>query len=245
MEWPIVSIIIVTYYRPEEIRRTIAALVQHIQYPEDRLRWHLADDRSSEWQGEQVGDWTPERYLDDVRADFVDLRFSMTITERAGWGVNVNKAMLYCWDKHGPYTFLCEDDYVSRGPIRLREGVALLVADQDIGVVRYDGIAGHALNLELRECSTQIGKVPRLLILKNSPFLNVYSNRPHLKAQRFHDTYGMYPEGESLGQTETKFAQRVKRKKAGPGVVVLKDGVDRGFDHIGKSRQHTKDDKNG
>lgn len=244
MEWPLVSIIIVTFYRPEEIRRTITALIQNIQYPEDLLRWHLADDQSSKWDGDQAGNWTPERYLDDVRADFADLRFSMTVTERAGWGANVNKAMLYCWDKHGSYTFLCEDDYVTRGSLRLREGVAILATDKKIGLVRYDGIEGHALNLELRECKTEIGRIPRLLILKNSPFLNVYSNRPHLKAQRFHDTYGMYPEGLSLSDTEVKFAQRVKRKKDGPGVVVLKDGVVRGFDHIGKSRQHTKADKN-
>lgn len=242
-EWPIVSVLIVTFYRPEEIRRTVRTLIDKIQYAPDRLRWHIADDSSDSWNGGDPN-FPPETYILDIQHEFPDQKFTATITDRQGWGANVNKGMLYCWDHYGPYIFLCEDDYIARHDVRLREGIAILEWDQDIGLIRYDGIEGHKLDLELRECDTRLGKVPRLRILKQSPFLNVYSNRPHLKHQRFHDVYDMYPVGLPLADTETRFAQTVKRNP-GPHVAVLKDGIVKAFDHIGKSRQGTEHDLKG
>lgn len=242
-DWPMIAVVIVTFYRPEEIRRTIQALDKHVAYPKDRLLWHMADDQSSEWEGDPVEKYPPETYLSDIQRDFSEKRFTFTVTERLGWGANVNKAQLYCLEK-AEYIFLCEDDYVARKEVDLRTGIAILEKEEEIGLIRYDGIAGHALNLELREAKgTRYGTVPRVRIMKASPFLNVYSNRPHLKHRRFHDAYGDYPEGIPLGMTETRFAQTVKRAKGPPHVAVLINGIERGFDHIGKSRQHTEMDK--
>jgi len=229
MDWPTVSILIVTWNRPKEIRRTLSGLLHNIRYPMDKLHWHLSDDQS------------PGTYLTDIVSEFPKLQFTSTVTERKGWGANVNKGITFCLDKGHDFIFLCEDDYVATRPIRLRAGVAVLLGEKEIGVIRYDGIEGHALDLELREAQTPIGKVPWLRILKGSPFLNVYSNRPHLMHRRFHDRYGLYPEGQRLAITETRFAQRVKRT-AGPDIAVLKDGIGKAFDHIGKSRQGTDAD---
>jgi glycosyltransferase involved in cell wall biosynthesis len=234
MELPLATVLIVTYDRPSEIRRTIAALDSHIQYPRDRLRWHLSDDGS------------PLEYIPTIQKDFPHLHFTATVTERKGWGANVNKGMGFANSHlHCDYIFLCEDDYVALKEINIRDGVMLMETIRAIGLVRYDGISAHTLNLYLREVKLDTGRAMDYMIIdKDSPHLNTYSHRPHLKHRRFHSKYGPYKEGITLGRTETEFAHRVKDKGVdGPLLAVLHDGVQRAFDHIGKSRQGTKEDK--
>lgn len=231
MDWPPVTVLIVTYDRPREIRLVIDALRRHLNYP-GKLRWHLADDSS------------PDGYVTQLKRDYPKLGFSVTVTDRKGWGANVNKAMVYAWDKHSDFVFLCEDDYVAKRPIDLRSGVAVLAADKAIGLIRYGGIAGHLLDLQLREVKTDIGKVQCLHIMKSSPHLNIYSNRPQLKHRRFHDCVGMYDEDKRLADTEVAFAHQVRDKYDGcPKVTALWDGIAMAFDHIGKSRQGSELDQ--
>jgi len=231
MSWPTVGVLIVTWNRPEVIRATLNALKEHLRYSGDLL-WHIADDQS------------PGGYIYDIMADYPELDFSYTVTPRLGWGANCNTGMMYL-DTKCKYIFLCEDDYIALRPIRLDQGVALLETTEDIGLVRYDGIAGHALNLELRECrGTPAGTFSFLRILKHSPFLYVYSHRPHLKARRFHKHYGLYKQGIPLGATEEDFAKRVYNDKdGGPTTACLADGILRAFDHVGQSRQGTEADR--
>lgn len=221
--WPTVAILIITWDRPEEIRRTITALWANLRYP-GLLAWHIADDHS------------PEGYLSAIQADFPDLKFTTTQTDRKGWGANVNLALRTI---QADYIFSCEDDYVSLREIDLGKGVELMEIRQDVGLVRYDGLSGHVgLDLVIQEARTG-GEFDYLKIVKNkSSHLNVYSHRPHLKHRRFHDFYGLYPENLSLGECEAGFAHRVKSKN-GPSLAILSDGIPRAFDHIGKSRQGT------
>lgn len=239
MDWPKVTIVLITYDRPDEIRRTIYGLLQNLKYPREQLLWHIADDSS------------PENYIHDIQEDFRYLRFTNTVTDRKGWGANVNKAMVFAFGQ-SDYVFSIEDDYVSLKEINLEKGVALMESKDDrhrpseaakrepIGLVRYDGIAAHWLKLDLREAETGIGSVHYMRILPSSSHLNCYSHRPHLKHRRFHDFYGQYAEGVKLGVCETNFAHRVRnRMKNGPWLCVLEDGITKAFDHIGKSRQHS------
>ena len=46
MDWPTVTVMLITYDRPEEIRRTIYSLLKNIKYPRDKLLWHISDDNS-------------------------------------------------------------------------------------------------------------------------------------------------------------------------------------------------------
>lgn len=231
-DWPELTILLVTYDRPNEVRRTIHALREHIVYPIPP-RWHLADDNS------------PGDYLDSIRREFTDLSFSHSVTDRKGWSANVNTA-LRAIKSH--YVFLCEDDYIAKRPVDLRCGVALMEAMDTIGLVRYDGISGHHLNLFLREVkNTKVGRLDFMLIDKESPHLNVYSHRPHLKRHpQFHEVYGYYKEahpGEPhLGVSEVEFAHRIKDKD-GPAFAILDDGIVTAFSHVGHSRQGTELDK--
>ena len=226
--WPDVAVMIVTYDRPGEIRRVIKALAKYLQY-KGKLVWYLADDGS------------PDSYVLDIQRDFPNLGFRASITKRLGWGANVNKGMQTIAEKH---VFLCEDDYVALYPLDITKGVALLDSKARIGLVRYDGLAGHRLNLAIEEIETRLGVLQYLEILKKtSRGLNVYSNRPHLKHRKFHRAYGEYPMGKSLGETESAFAHRVKNILTGPRLVTLETGLVRAFDHVGKSRQGTELDQ--
>lgn len=227
--WPDVAVMVITYDRPNEIRRVIRALDKYLQYDNGKFVWYLADDGS------------PGNYILDIQRDFPNLSFRATITKRLGWGANVNKCMQKIAEKH---IFLCEDDYVALYPLDISKGVALLDSKAGIGLVRYDGLAGHRLNLAIEEVKTRLGVLQYLEILKKeSRGLNVYSHRPHLKNVGFHRAYGEYPMNKPLGETESAFAHRVKDLIKGPKIVTLENGVIRAFDHIGHSRQGTELDR--
>ncbi len=225
--WPTVAICIVTYDRIREIKLTIRALQSHFHYT-GLIKWHIADDGS------------PHGYMGQIYNEFPDIHFTHTITQRKGWGANVNTALHFLKDV--PYVFLCEDDYVARRDLDITAGVALMETESDIALVRYDGVAAHALTLHLKEVETRIGRFSYCIVDRDSPHLNVYSNRPHLKSKQFHSCYGWYPENKPLGITETEFAHRIKDKKDCPNVAILGNGIETAFDHIGASRQGTQAD---
>jgi len=227
IEFPEVTILIVTYDRPREIRRTIDALCIHIKYP-GHLRWHIADDHS------------PGTFIPDLLNDYRHLDMHHSITDRKGWGANVNKALASI---QSDCIFLNEDDYVAERDLDLTRGVALLEACKELGAIRYDGLEGHTLNLQLREVkSERVGRLDYLIIDKDSPHLNVYSHRPHLKHRRLHDQLGKYVERQSLGTTEEEFAHRVKDHAGPPEIAILPSGIPRAFNHVGVSRQKTEHD---
>jgi glycosyltransferase involved in cell wall biosynthesis len=228
MNWPDVTVLIVTYDRPREIRETVGALLQFITY-DGHIHWHIADDSS------------PGPYIEDIQRDYAELGFTATRTDRAGWGANVNKALQFIKDD---YIFLIEDDYVAQRDIDLNRGVAVLDTHKHLGVIRYDGVTGHnGLVLILREAKTPVGTVPYMEIdHARSTHLNIYSNRPHLRHRRLHDTIGLYGEGKPLGLTETAYAHRVRNRDDCPKFAVLNDGISNAFDHIGVSRQGKEQD---
>lgn len=225
-----ITILIVTYDRPTEIRRTIDALRDKIQYA-GPLRWHIADDGS------------PDNYVANVVRDYQEhLDITATVTPRLGWGANVNKALQH--PRMTDLVFLCEDDYIALHPLNFNHGAALLLSSDHLGVVRYDGLEGHVgLNMWLKECRVAGDTFSYLEIdREKSTHLNIYSNRPHLRHRRWHDALGLYPENLPLGKTEEAYAHRVRNRLDAPGFAILMDGLPRAFDHIGKSRQGTEKD---
>lgn len=257
---PPVTVVIVTYDRPREVRLVIRSLMSHLRY-DGELRWHLADDG------------TPGDYIKTILADFPQLGFTYTVppwpasrqvecleylgagftdpSHKADWGANVNRA-LEAVQSH--YVFLNEDDYVAMEDIDLTSGVWVLERVPNVGLIRYDGLSGHlGVSLKLREVRTPRGRETVLGTMTDfleidrhlSNHLNCYSHRPHLvHAGRFHRAgYGFYKEGVSLGACESEFAQRFKQANGGPEIAILDSGVKRKFQHIGESRQRTALDR--
>lgn len=220
------TVLIVTYDRPVEIRKTIAALMRYIRF-NGQVKYHICDDG------------TQGNYVADIIADFPTLDFTTTTTNRQGWGANVNQGLKYLLDKTD-FIFLCEDDYVAKADLNLNHGTALLLTRSEFGAVRYDGLSGHlGLYCRIDEVQTPYGKVDFLEVDKDlSQHFNVYSNRPHLVHPRWYAQLGFYREGLKLGETEVNFCTRVRKGK--PKVAILSNGIDRAFEHIGHSRQHTE-----
>ena len=230
MEWPSITILIVTYKRPSEVRGVIEALQDKLIYP-GVLLWRLADD------------CTGDNYVPDILRDFPNLAFEYTITpKRSGWGINVNTGLRAA----GPgYVFQIEDDQIAYRSIDLENGVFVMEHDQTVGLVRYDGIEGHRLMLFMDETPKVDNRRSHFLRImrRKTKGLNAYSNRPHLKHPRFHGVYGGYPEGLSMGSTEEVFAHHILHQPRGtPDLVALANGVQRAFRHVGTSRQLTDAD---
>lgn len=228
------TVLLVTFARPKEIRKTIYEFLKHQNYPLENLHFHLADNDTENRTG--IKD-----YASMILDDFPCLNWSLTIETKHGWGYNVNTALNKI---NTNYIFLIEDDYVANRAVDLISGVELMEAQTNVGLVRYDGIAAHTgMILHLRELKTETSRIDYCLLDKDSPHLNVYSNRPHLRHKRFTECYGYYLEGKSLGQTEDAMAHTVKDKKQCCDVAILGDGITITFDHIGASFQNGEHDK--
>lgn len=242
-----ISIIILTYNRPEIIKRTIFALLKNIYY-EGEIEYIVADDSTP----------SPTYHHHCLRFFPKQANARVECTpKQSGWGMNANNAMSKA---SNDIILMLEDDYVLSGKINLTPYVVLLQKHHSLGVVRLDGIAGH-LGISCQIAQTDIndlcptwqqgisypGILHYFLIDGKSSHLNLYSNRPHLKHKRFHKFYGDYPEGQKLGMTETMFAHTVKDKMKAfpddaPAIAVPLD-ANCYWDHIGVSWQGTEHDK--
>lgn len=248
--WPIVTVVICTYNRPEEIRRTLGSLIRNLEYPGSRLHWHIADDGTDGDYVREVGEWLYSRLVITGEE-----RISYSITNRQGWGANVNAAMRAV---KTDYVYFTEDDYLLLRPLDLRPHVALMETQKNVGLVRY-GIAGHGLWTAVREADISewlsdfqenssnqgysgAGKLSYLeihprMIAGEYGFYR-YSNRPHLKHRRFHEHYGLYPEGLPLARTEETMNHVIaQHSEDGPVMVCPADWLLWHYDHIGVSYQ--------
>ena len=240
MQWPEVTMLIITFKRPDETRAVIRALEKHVYYP--NLKWIICDDSSG------------KEYQNALRVDYPHIKIVST-KENSGWGANVNNGLHHVMS---PYVFAIENDYLLTQHLDLRIGVALMQTNDAIGRIRYDGIVGHPLIGHLAESDIHQympeyrqglalpGKLSYWLIDKASPTLWIYSNRPSLSHIRFWKFYGNYPEGLRLGATEETYSHMVKDKMGdvgAPAIAVLPEWVVRWYDDIGVSFQHTEADR--
>ena len=241
MNWPDITVAIITYKRPKELRLCLAALQKHLEY-KGNIHYLIHDDATG-------GDYLPK-----LRKEYPHMKFIST-DKNSGWGVSANN--LYRNIETDIYYFQ-EEDYILTKPLSLTEGVMLLLTHAGIGLIRYGGVVGHRVVLHMGEVDVNhidhdyrcgmglTGKIPYMLIDGSSPEAFVYSNQPHLKHKRFQHFYGNYIEGAKLGETELSYTMNVKDKMKlpnAPAIAVLPEWVVRHFDDIGVSFQHTSEDK--
>lgn len=229
------TVLLVSFARPKMLRKTIYGLLKNHNYDLDRMTFCLADNDSE-------GRANLPKFTQSVVQDFPFLDWQVSIEKKPGWGNNVNTALQRI---KTPFIFLIEDDREAYNAINLRDGVRLLKARKDVGLVRYDGIAGHS-TLVLRLCNLQDHRFSYCTIdhaQSRRPI--TYSHQPHLRHQRFTSFYGYYPENVGLARCERQFSLHVKRNPQGPKIAILEDGIQNKFRHLGagsNSRQHTKYD---
>lgn len=246
MEWPEVTIHLATYSRPVEVRRVLKALHERLIYP--RLKVLLSDDGTP-------GDYV-QAIIDDCKHLFPDIG-GVTLPENGGWAKQVNNGLNHI---ESDFIFFIEDDYELKRMIDLRVGVALMLALPKYGMVRYGGILGHCLTLDIAEANLKdiwpeyyqsftLGHHKLGFLMVRPPLQDqelqkqyhisteayIYSNMPHLKHRRWHDYYGQYPEGLKQGQTEETYAGMVRARLSepdAPQIAVLADHIVHPFEII-------------
>lgn len=242
IKFPPITIIILTFDRPLEVRRTIDALAQHLTY-QGQLHFLIADNTS------------PGNYASDLLHDYrewinlgTDFRVIVNPAGDRNWGSNANYALSQCTTD---LIIQLEDDFILKSPIDLTPLAALLLLNSGIGLIRLGGIMGHVdLTAVMRETDIStllpqyrqgMGMLGRVNYWQLSPYceqLYVYSNHVQLKHKRFHLSHGLYPEGLGLGACEEAMAHQVKDNllfASTPQIAVPLELVVTQWDHVGVS----------
>lgn len=242
---PPITVMIITYNRRTELNQTLKALYNYLYY-DGLMRYLIADDCTG-------GTYQKDVLRDVGLARMGDETTFISTPHNSGWAGNFNHAYSQVKDD---FVLLIEDDYVLTRDIDISPLVALMLAHTGIGLVRLDGIAGHKAVCHVAETDISDymphyrqgiglpGKLNYFLMDNSSRELWLYSNRPHIKHRRFHEFYGLYPEGLKLGATEESMAHIVKDKmtlEGAPAIAVPFD-ANSYFDHIGKSYQWSEFD---
>jgi hypothetical protein len=180
-EWPLVVALLVTYKRTELALRTVRGVKAFLDYPRDRLAWHIADDGS------------PVEHVNALLAE-CGAGVTMTNAKRRGVGVSMNLGMAAAL-KRADYILWLEDDWELERPFDLRSCVKMLAETPDVGMVRLGylspGIWGE-----------MIAGAGRLWWKLSKGSTYTFVGHASLRHRRFHDAYGAYPEGLAPGATE-------------------------------------------
>jgi glycosyltransferase involved in cell wall biosynthesis len=224
MAYPDLAILIVTYNRKEVLHQTIANVLQHISYS-GALRLFVADDGSTDGTQEMIRDSYP-------LANLIQ-------SKRVGLGANCNAGLATCWS-YTPYTVQLQDDMVPKAPMNMDRHVQKLMRDETAGYIRLWGIGGHRYVATLQDQSPDLGAHYGAYwqIHWDCPELYVASDRPHIKHQRFHARFGMYPTGLTTSMTEEVWCKQTKAVASTSGFnpnVLVPHGMETesNWDHVG------------
>ena len=226
--WPDVTVLITTYRRPVVIRQVIQRYELYLQYA-GRLIWRLADDGS------------PPGYVEDLQREFVRLDLQATVTDRGGFGANLNNG-LGAAHRDSPYVFLTEDDWATIDYVNLTKGVWLLASIPKIGLVRYDESGIHSCYngavLKHGSLNRKDSWVRYFILSKGNRYIYP-GGHPNLVHKRYYDAYGRYKEGGEIASVERHFSE-VLAKQRGPAIVVMAEyaGLSK-FEHIAKTWKGT------
>jgi len=238
-DWPDVAVIIPTYNRVKILIDTIWLLEKNLHYS-GQLHYFIGNDGDESVRhhilGFKLGSDTLVRIgvYDGPRRTYKDSnRF-------AGLGANLNMLIdrAYKWDID--YLFQMDDDHHLVKPMDLDPHMVQLMDHEDAGWIRLMGISHHHYTATLKGHYWYVHWDS-----EGDYSLYIPSNRPHLKHRRFHDFYGMYPEGKKLGVTEETFCHQCRnvwRKCAEdanpPSVLVpLNSNSESAWKHVGESWQ--------
>lgn len=224
-QWPGISILLPTYNRTQTVAMTISRLHQFLIYPGQITYW-LGVDNDNE-SALQVASYIME--VTGLCVNAIDGP-RRKIHKPGSLGANINMLLSAT---HDNLLMQMDDDHHIQRTIDLTSHVEKLLTDTSSGWIRLMGVGFH------RYCACLDGRYWR--VNWDSPELYIPSNRPHIKHRRFHDHFGLYPEGLKLGETEEAFCHKCKdiaSKVSGPQVLVPLDVLtETSFDHVGHSFQ--------
>ena len=198
MDWPKVAILVITYKRTALAARTIQGVLDHLVYPHEKLRWHIADDGS------------PEAHIVALKSLIDSYPITISNTNRRGVGASMNVGSIECLKK-ADYILWLEDDWELTHSFDLRPCVELLSTYEQIGMVRLGyispGIVGTLVS----------GNGHLWWRLDKGPTYT-FTGHASLRHRRFLEAYMPYREDLTPGETELHMCGTFNNKP-GPGVV--------------------------
>lgn len=228
-EWPEISVIIPTYNRPKILLETIVRLHNFLRYS-GVITYHVGIDGEHDRAAYMLVNTVPE----------IHEHTRLYYGPNKGLGANLN-ALLEA--TASDFLFQLDDDHHLLEPLNLDRHVRQLIENDNAGWIRLMGIGGHTYQATLHGTYWYIDWNSH-----GDYALYIPSMRPHLKHRRFHNFYGMYPEGKKLGETEEAFCHQCidtfnKRKYNttegdAPYVLVpLNSNSESAWAHVGESWQ--------
>lgn len=188
---PKVSVVFITYNRPEFLLKAITGFKLNCKYP--NLELIVSDDCSEP---------PIEEHLKDFPIDI------FTKTEiNQGLGANSNNGLRAAT---GEFILHNQDDFVciSNEPF-IEKSIAIMEKHFEVGLVRLHHLTPfpNKTNHTLSDGTPySILKFDQPIDMKNRIY--IYSDHPHLKRANFHDKCGYFAEGLKVGETEDEFCNR-------------------------------------
>jgi glycosyltransferase involved in cell wall biosynthesis len=213
-DWPSLAILVITYNRVEILRETLLRLERHLDYAGQR-RVFVADDGSDDGTQAMVLEEFPDAVL--------------VSSDRRGLGSNANAGLRHAWS-FSDYVYQSQDDLHLLHHFDLHPHIEQLRDDPTCGFVRLWGVGGHRYKGNLEGNHWRIHW--------DSDELYIPSDRPHVKHRRFHEHFGLYPEGLKTAHTEEAFCHQCKGRAGLEGRqldVFVPHAVDieKNFEHAG------------
>lgn len=218
-EWPLISVVFITFNRSNTLAVTVDSFLQGVDYPRDRLELIIADDGSDEHH----------------RAVFDRLAVDRIVVggPRSGMGANCNRGQNAA---SASLILLLQDDWRFVGKMScLKEAVIALDRHQDVGFILLNSSPSQ---LPVRAAAADMH--PSLRVFDNRPAVTLasvsegaYSDWPHLKRVEAITAIGPYLESRKMWETELDYSQRVN---AQTNWFVADFGGGSNFDHIGEDQ---------
>lgn len=216
-EYPLVSVVFVTYKRFDKLKETYEQFLKNCTYP--NLELIVADDGSPY----------------DIQADIRKLKFDKYCLspENKGLGFNQNQGVEAAT---GAYVLHLQDDWSLLYPSDfLQKAVYLLEQDNTVDFIRFWGGQENLLNF--KKIPVLDGEIPFVRISGDRSTQSeeaahyVYSDRPHLKRKQIHQEIGLYTlEKLPVLKVELDFCKRFETSRFQAAVLV---GYEDLFDHTG------------
>jgi len=194
IEWPLVSVLFVTYKRIDLLKKAVESFRQNTDYP--RLELVIADDGSGTEIQAEIGKLP------------VDV-FALAPKNR-GLGANNNNGIRHC---NGKYVLMVQDDWECRGPVDyLTNAVSVFEANPQLGFINFAGAPHPAdLNLPLKGSAEPCYVTPRPYEGSDKEEF-LYCDQPHLRSRTSLDAIGPYIEDRDMEKCETDYNFRWKHQ---------------------------------
>ena len=218
-EWPLVSVLFVTYKRFDLLSQAVDSFLKHTDYPNFEII--ISDDGS------------PIEVQDAIRAMPVEKR-AILPRENRGLGANINQGMAEC---RGKYILSVQDDWKCQGPSDyLRNSVLLLEQNPIVGMIPYTmGLAYKPEEAAISGLDEIAYIFPDDASKREYPY--TYTDQPHLRRREVNAMLGPYLEHRDILSCEQDYERRwdqqtVYKSAMFPAYwlkVFTNEGVDRSF----------------